>query len=370
MGRVNRIETAVLAAAMLAGCATERPVERRSGEHGRMEAPIYFGQASDAPWVVAVTYLRPSTGRLRLCTGSVIAPDAVLTAKHCVFDEDPEDVWSPVDLDAFTVFVTDDVRDQQAAEQALGVVEIWTTPDDYESAQALGGEDIAVLRVDGQLTPAPVPWATRAPTEGETVRIFGFGFDQDDVLGVQNVADVRIRAFDDRVFESEGDAWTCTGDSGGPAIDPATGEVLGVTSTGPSGCQVDDSYYTRVDRHAEAIAAFLGVEPEPEADAGADPEPALDAGGEPEPQVDAGAGPAPDGGGDPGAQPGPQPGEDAGAGDGDGAGDEAGGENAGGDDAGGDDGGCDVAATDTAPGAIAAWALLLAGLRRRRGRVA
>src|SRR5688572_24576971 len=52
-----------------------------SGELGGERAAIYHGVRETAePWVVAVSYLRPGTTRVRLCTGSVIAPGAVLTA--------------------------------------------------------------------------------------------------------------------------------------------------------------------------------------------------------------------------------------------------------------------------------------------------
>jgi secreted trypsin-like serine protease len=54
---------------------------------------------------------------------------------------------------------------------------------------------------------------------------------------------------------------TCRGDSGGPAIDAHTGEVVGVVSRGGS-CSADGNHvYTRVDAYAGlAYVAFREAE--------------------------------------------------------------------------------------------------------------
>ena len=58
--------------------------------------------------------------------------------------------------------------------------------------------------------------------------------------------------------EFEVDQATCRGDSGGPAIDAATGEVVGVVSRGGSCSASGNHVYTRVDAYARLAAqAFV-----------------------------------------------------------------------------------------------------------------
>ena len=46
---------------------------------GALSAPIYHGERdTETPWGVSVYYPKPESTSLRLCTGSVIGPRAVL----------------------------------------------------------------------------------------------------------------------------------------------------------------------------------------------------------------------------------------------------------------------------------------------------
>lgn len=217
-------------------------------------AAIYYGTVeAGEPWVVAVHYPRPGTGKIRLCTGSVIAPRAVLTAKHCVHDEVSNGVWQSLEPSVFTVAVATDVTSPSGVQHEVGVTEIRTTPGVYTKSDALGGDDIAVLILDAEIG-APVKAVSSLPAAvGDPLRIIGFGFTQDDQLGVKHSGDATVSSVAS-VIESEGSSWTCSGDSGGPALHATRGEILGVTSFGPSACKVDDSYYTRLDVHAELIS--------------------------------------------------------------------------------------------------------------------
>src|SRR5262245_4613864 len=89
---------------LFAACST--PGDR---DEGTATSAIAHGTAElGEPWVVAISYQRPNTTKVRLCSGSVIGPRAVLTAKHCVFDEPTNDVWVPVDVSTFVVSVGSD----------------------------------------------------------------------------------------------------------------------------------------------------------------------------------------------------------------------------------------------------------------------
>lgn len=222
---------------------------------------IYHGEAElGSKWAVAVSYLRPSNSRLRLCTGTLVTPEAVVTAKHCVFDETDEGPWATLAPDAFTVTVTHTMLDADAAEQVRGVQQMWSTPGNYERADALGGRDIAVLKLDAPIQGiSPIPYDREPASQGDVVELVGFGFTQDDVLGVKHRAEASVKAVGEGIFETEGSSWTCTGDSGGPAL--RDGKLLGVTSIGTRGCSDAVSYFTRLDIHAAEIDAFLGIEP-------------------------------------------------------------------------------------------------------------
>ena len=108
----------VLSAAV--GCAVDPEEDLVAGS----SAPIINGvRETGARWVVAVVQRDWSTGTGGLCSGSVIGPYAVMTAKHCVFDGSTR--VSPSEL---LVVVGDDVTTAGGAESFHGVVDIRTTP--------------------------------------------------------------------------------------------------------------------------------------------------------------------------------------------------------------------------------------------------
>ncbi|MCC7534633.1 MAG: trypsin-like serine protease [Deltaproteobacteria bacterium] len=257
--RAHTTARGVAAALALAACAPldDDPIARHA-------QPIFHGTLETGePGVVAVHHPRPGATSIRLCTGTVIGPRAVLTAKHCVHDDVGADAWAPVEPGALTVAVGYDITSEDGVAAEVGVVDLATTDGPYTRDDALSGNDIAVLVLDADV-PAPArAWSRDAPVAGKDVLIAGFGLTQSDELGVKHAATATISSVAEGVFESEGASWTCTGDSGGPAIDVASGALVGVTSIGPRGCSTSTSYYTRVDRHAALIDRVLGTTPTP-----------------------------------------------------------------------------------------------------------
>jgi V8-like Glu-specific endopeptidase len=243
----------------------DRAFGRGAGREPGVTSAIYQGDVeAGEPWVVAVHYPRPGTSKLRLCTGSVIAPRVVVTAKHCVHDESPEDVWTPVAASALTVSIGHSMIDGGGIAREVGVAGIRVTPGAYTLGDALAGDDLAVLVLDAVAGVDPVGVSTEPPALDDEVLIAGFGFTEDDVLGVKHSGSAVVDVVLEGTFETHGPAWTCTGDSGGPALHAGRRELLGVTSVGPKGCASPRSIYSRVDRHAAMIAKAL-------ADTGATP---------------------------------------------------------------------------------------------------
>ncbi|MBK9001374.1 MAG: trypsin-like serine protease [Myxococcales bacterium] len=250
LSTTSRISLGLSLVLALPGCSSS-PAEPEL--RGSPAAIYYGGVETGEPWVVAVHYPRPGTGKIRLCTGSVIAPRAVLTAKHCVHDEVSNGVWQSLEPSVFTVAVATDVTSPSGVQHEVGVTEIRTTPGVYTKSDALGGDDIAVLILDAEIGAPVKPVSSLPAAVGDPLRIIGFGFTQDDQLGVKHSGDANVSSVA-TVIKSEGQSWTCSGDSGGPALHATRGEILGVTSFGPAACKVDDSYYTRLDVHVDLIS--------------------------------------------------------------------------------------------------------------------
>lgn len=194
-----------------------------------------------------------------LCTGALVAPDLVLTARHCVSYLRSEAVRCPSSAAQITgdrppasilVLRGDDARTAEPIAKGAEIL--------APQGKVLCANDIALLRLDRpihDLTPLRV--ARSAPVVGHTVTAVGFGLTgSNGSAGAKRfrtgVPVLRVDAAEFLVGEA-----TCSGDSGGPALDESTGEIVGVVSRGPQPCEGAraGNVYTRAERVAEAIAA-------------------------------------------------------------------------------------------------------------------
>jgi hypothetical protein len=235
---------------------------------GAEESIINGTRETGYPEVVAVYWQMGSTAG-GLCTGTVIGPYAILTAKHCVFSENPDGSHTLVPAANFYVIETDDINSGDIMPGDVNqVFEVRTTPGSNIDSDVSNGRDIAILILRDAIDVAPRGVATGGPSIGENVTAVGFGrTSTTDTMsaGVKYRGAMRVSMVGTYQILAgaapSGGGWTCQGDSGGPLID-AAGNVTGITSYGfDRSCRVDDSVFVRVTAFRSLIDSALAFVP-------------------------------------------------------------------------------------------------------------
>ncbi|MDB4933800.1 MAG: hypothetical protein JWP87_772 [Labilithrix sp.] len=240
-----------------------------------------------------------------ICSGTLVAPDIVLTARHCVSNTtslesrctaDGEDTGAAQFSDdkppsTLRIFVGRTL-DLRRAPAALGKKAL------YADASVPCNTDLALLVLDRRVAgPKPLPVRLYGPTRsGETLRAIGYGRTETGSIGERRHRDnVRVLASGPTVSASqtalgsreiETSQSFCDGDSGGPALSEA-GAVIGVASRGPECTEAAGYVYTTVtgfgavfDEAKKLTDSAIALEPgdaEHSEDPAPDP-PALDQG--------------------------------------------------------------------------------------------
>lgn len=211
------------------GCAQDVVGERASAIVGGTPTSEY----------PAVLFLQAPDGGY--CTGTLVAPDVVLTAAHCGLTAE----WT-----ATVMSVDQPIASRDVVEVVFHRY--------FADARYMTDHDLSLARLSGDLPAEPVPFVTAPfdqPPFGKNV--VGVGFGMDDGVGLTGGGVKRVGVFPITWATADylqgGDRATsvCYGDSGGPAFLSIDGvpTLVGVTSGTAETCRYL-SRWTRVDMYA------------------------------------------------------------------------------------------------------------------------
>lgn len=236
------------------------------------------GGAPDFERASGVVALRVGTSApYEICSGALVAPNVVLTARHCVSKMVATSViCTDRGQSANGPHVGGDHRVEELAVFASETPDFDGAPDAHATAvihadgTSLCNSDIALLVIDrtpAGTSPLPVRLG-RSVSPRESIRAVGYGKSESstgpgmrmrkDGIGILEVG-AKLTASDTALGDKEFEVGRsiCQGDSGGPSISESTGAVVGVVSRGAD-CRQDFGHvYTQTSGFESLFAAAL-----------------------------------------------------------------------------------------------------------------
>jgi hypothetical protein len=213
-----------------------------------------------------------------LCSGALVAPNLILTARHCVSrsitatpacdtrgaSHNGDHLGADEDPASIAVYVGNHV------DVAVDAPRAYATKTIHPTTKVLCDADVAFVVLDRPLEGVQMlsMRLDAAVQEGDFIVPVGFGGgfvgdigtrvprDATQVLSVGPAHNSSTGAvLGPREFEV--DEATCRGDSGGPALDVRSGEIVGVVSRGRSCFTEGNHVYTRIDAYASLARQAL-----------------------------------------------------------------------------------------------------------------
>lgn len=268
MTRAIRV-LALLLAVLMAGCLAD--LDYDDGEHFATESQtIINGDPPDHAIHDAVVGLWVSrNGTTYLCSGTLISPDVVVTAAHCLDEAHGGKTVDPVEASQVSVRAGDNANSLPS----FTVAEVFLHPD-YDRRKLR--HDIALLQLNDSVGVAPVAGLPASlgfsPADiGVTMNFAGYGRTETGQRGQKYQIDLPLGGLGCSVSGCPGSddpatqisyvqptGGPCSGDSGGPAFIQRGGTwyVGGITSNGDNGCE-SWGVSTRVDAYEAWIAGLV-----------------------------------------------------------------------------------------------------------------
>jgi len=211
---------------------------------------------------------------IHLCTGTLVAKNLILTARHCVGEPGADDI-SITDYPASKLLFFFGVEGSKKVSDKAPVEAKGTKL--FTNGKKTMSPDIALVQLDKEMSAADQPIAPirleGGAVKGETLNVVGYGVTEKHVypsirlerkgvtVATKGPGKSAGSLFDLEAGEFQFGEAACLGDSGGPALSPTTNAVVGIASRVTNGQPRDESLLAQNCVGAEAEDVYTDLTP-------------------------------------------------------------------------------------------------------------